>query len=84
MYVCQISTASKRIMGVESLTCHTFQQVPSKILYMPLGKRLKGILLEKVKDAHPIQLSHQTRVIAVVEVLVEMNAFTAMSAIRGH
>ena len=57
-------------MGVESLTCHTFQQVPSKVLYMPRRERGKRILLQEVKDAHAVQLRDETWVIAVVELLL--------------
>ncbi len=51
---------------------------------MPLGKRLERILLEKVEDAHPVQLGYQARVITEIEILVEMYAFAVPDQLLSY
>lgn len=48
-----------------------------KVLDVPLGERRKAVLLEKVEDAHAVQLRHDTGVIAIIKVFVEVDTFTA-------
>lgn len=50
---------------------------------MPFRERLECVLLEKVEDTHPVQLGDKTRVVAKIEMLVEMNAFTARQRGKG-
>lgn len=54
---------------------HAPQQTLCKVLDVLLREWLEPILLEKVEDAHPVQLGHQAGVTPEVKVLFEMDTF---------
>jgi hypothetical protein len=66
------------------LTGNTSEQMPSEILDMLFRKRLESVALQKVEYAHPVQLGHQARVIAVVQVFVEVHTFAVLSAVQSE
>lgn len=44
--------------------------MPGKVLDVPLRERLKAVVFQKVEDTLAVQLGDQTRVVAIVEILV--------------
>lgn len=64
-----------------SLTINTLEETLGKVLYMSKRKRTKSILLEEIKNAHPIELRDDTGVRSVLEILVHVDAFAAVSVL---
>jgi hypothetical protein len=44
--------------------------MPRKVLDMPLRERLEAVVFQKVENTLAVQLGDQTRVVAIVEILV--------------
>ena len=62
------------------LTINTLEQTPGKVLYMALWEWRKAILLEEIKDAHPVEFRDDTGVITIIEILVQVDTITELSA----
>ena len=60
-----------------SLTIDALKQTLCEILYMPGRERRKRVLFQEVKDAHAVQLRDETRVIAMIKLLFEVDTFAA-------
>lgn len=58
------------------LTFNTLEQTPGEILYMPFWERGKAILLEEIKDTHPVKFRDDTGMIAIIEILVHVDTVT--------
>lgn len=63
---------------IEALTCHTGEQLPSKVLNLTTGEGDEAVALQKIKNTLPKQVRDNANMVAIIEAIAQMDAFVSI------